>query len=68
MKNFIKKIYACEQENSIAWLTYGLLWAAVILLGSWLARGSENADTLNIIIMSLSTIGFLFTDRLRKNK
>lgn len=68
MKNFIKKVYNCEQERSIAWIAYGLLWAAVIILGSWLSRGSEHADALNIMILSLSTIAFLFTDRQRKNK
>ena len=62
MKDFIKKIYTCEQERSMAWLVYGLLWAAVILLGAWLSRGSEYAVALNIMILSLSTIAFLFID------
>jgi hypothetical protein len=68
MKDFINKIYTCEQEWSASWIVYGLLWAAVIILGSWLSRGSEHADALNIMILSLSTIAFLFTDRQRKNK
>ena len=68
MKDFINKIYTCEQERSMAWIVYGLLWAAVVILGAWLSRGSEHADALNIMILSLSTIAFLFTDRQRKNK
>ena len=68
MKDFIKKIYTCEKERSMAWIAYGLLWAAVIILGAWLSKGSEHADALNIMILSLSTIAFLFTDRQRKNK
>lgn len=68
MKNIINKIYACERERFTAWIAYGLIWAAVIIMGSWLSRGSEHADALNIMLLSLSTIGFLFTDRQRKNK
>jgi hypothetical protein len=68
MKNFIKNVYTCEQERSMAWIAYGLLWAAVIILGSWLSLGSEHADALNIMILSLSTIAFLFTGPQQKNK
>lgn len=68
MKNIIKKVYTCEQERSVSWIIYGSVWAAVIILGAWLSRGSEHADALNIMILSLSTIAFLFTDRQRKNK
>jgi hypothetical protein len=68
MKDLINKIYTCEQEGSASWIVYGLLWAAVIILGAWLSRGSEHADALNFMILSLSTIAFLFIDRQRKNK
>lgn len=68
MKGIINKIYACERESFTSWIAYGFVWATVILVGSWLSRGSEHANALSIMILSLSTIGFLFADRQRKNK
>ena len=68
MKNTIKKFYNCEREGNVNWLGYGLLWAAVILLGSWLSRDSQHAESLNMMLIGLSTVGFLATDRRNKTK
>ncbi len=68
MKSFIKKIYACEKESAIQGIFNALLWAAIIIIGSWLIRGSEHANALYFIILITSTTAFLFTDRQRKNK
>ena len=68
MKNLIAKVYNCEKENAAIGILNGLLWAAVILLGAWLTRGSENADAVFIILLSASTTAFLFAERQRKNK
>lgn len=68
MKSFIKKVYACEKEGAVLWIANALLWAAVIIIGSWLIRGSEHANALYFIILSVSTTAFLLMDRQRKNK
>ena len=68
MNNIVKKIHNCEKENSAALIINALIWAAVLIISSWLTRGTEHADTLFIIILSASTAAFLFTDRQRKNK
>ena len=68
MKNMIRKICNCEREGMVSGLAYGVLWAMVILVGSWLSRGSEHGDSVSMMLISLSTIGFLVTDRRRKTK
>jgi hypothetical protein len=68
MKSLIQKIYSCEKEKIAMSLGNALLWAAVIIVASWLTRGSENADTLFVIILSVATTAFLFTDRQQKNR
>ncbi len=68
MKNFIKKVYACEKESATQWIANALLWAAVIIIGAWLSRGSEHANALYFIILTASTAAFLYTDQRRKNK
>ena len=68
MKNLIKKAYTCEKENNAVWIINALIWATVLLISSWLIRGTEHADALFIIILSASTTAFLFTDRQRKSK
>jgi hypothetical protein len=68
MKSLISKIYNCEKDGAAVGIANALVWAAVIIAASWLTRGSENADALYIIILSASTVSFLFTERQRKNK
>lgn len=68
MKNLISRVYNCEKESASMGIANGLLWAIVMIVASWLSRGSENADALFIIIITASTTAFLFTDRQRKNK
>jgi len=68
MKSLINKVYNCEKDSAAIGIMNALLWAAVILLGSWLSRGSEHADALYIIILSASTVAFLFGERQRKNR
>ena len=68
MNNLIKKAYNCEKENASVSIINALIWAAVLIISSWLTRGTEHADALFIIILSASTTAFLFTDRQRKNK
>ncbi|MCA9950645.1 MAG: hypothetical protein KDE48_13430 [Anaerolineales bacterium] len=68
MKSFIKKVYACEKESAALWIANALFWAAVIIIGSWLSRGSTYANAFYFIILSVSTTAFLFIERQRKNK
>ena len=68
MKNLINRVYNCEKESASIGIVNALIWATVMILASWLSRGSENADALFIIILTASTTAFLFTDRQRKNK
>ena len=63
MKNLIQKIVACETHATTTRIANALLWAAVILITSWLSRGSENADAVFIMIISLAAAAFLVTDR-----
>ena len=67
MNDLIKKVYRCEKEGAASGLVNALLWASVIIAGSWLSRGSENADAFFIILISAATISMLFVDRQRKN-
>jgi len=68
MKNLISRVYNCDKESASIGIINALIWAAVMILASWLTRGSENADALFMIILVGSTTAFLFTDRQRKNK
>lgn len=63
MKTLIQKISACEKSSASITIANALLWAAVILIASWLSRGSEQSDALFILILCASTTAFLFTDR-----
>ena len=68
MKDLINRVYNCEKDSVAVGIANALIWATVMILASWLTRGSENADALFIIILVGSTTAFLFTDRQRKNK
>lgn len=68
MKNLINRVYNCEKDSAAVGIANALIWATVMILASWLTRGSEHADALFIIILVGSTTAFLFTDRQRKNK
>jgi len=68
MKNLISRVYNCEKESASIGIANALLWAIVMIVASWLSRGSENADAFYIIIITGTTAAFLFTDRQRKNK
>ena len=67
MKNLMSRIYNCEREQALKTIANGIVWASVILLGSWLSRGSENADAIFIILLTASTTAFLYSDRKLKN-
>ena len=49
MKNLIKR--ACSWENGMNQIVMALFWASAILIGSWLTRGSENADAIFLILL-----------------
>lgn len=63
MSNLVKRIYQCEKNTNMVLIVNALVWAAVIILGSWLMRGSENADALFIVLLTGSTTMFLFSNR-----
>ena len=67
MKNLMRRIYNCETERTVKGIANGVLWASVILMGSWLGRGSENADALFILLLTASSTAFIFSDRKLKN-
>ena len=68
MKDLINRVYNCEKDSAAVGIANALIWATVMILASWLTRGSEYADALFMIILIGSTTAFLFTDRQRKNK
>lgn len=68
MKSLIHKVYNCDKKSAAAGIINGLIWALVIILGTWLTRGSDYADVLFIFMLSAFTIAFLFIERERKNK
>lgn len=61
MKTFIQKLIACE-TNNIA-IAHAILWAAVILATSWLTRGTDNAETVLIIMIGAASSAILFNHR-----
>ena len=67
MKSLINKVNNCEKDGAAFGIANAIVWAIVILVASWLTRGSENAEALFIIIISASTVAFLFGERQRKN-
>ena len=67
MKSLINKVNNCEKDGADFGVADAILWAIVILVASWLTRGSENADALFIIIITASTVAFLFGENQRKN-
>ena len=67
MSNLIKKVYQCEMEKGVAQIVNALIWATVMIVSSWLMRGSENADTLFFMLLAGATSTmFLINDMGKK--
>jgi hypothetical protein len=63
MISLIKKVYQCETEKRMVQIVNALIWAVVMIATAWLMRGSEQADTVFLILlMGASTTLVLIND------